>query len=104
MSCCSKNVQIVAVEYVQPLNYNEDIENMIHAIPVNDDNEIIVVPSLIITYHESRIPYKYKIVSTSVILCCFSIIIITIAVSSINSNKYQPIPNNSIGNSSYIKF
>ena len=101
MSCFSKNAQIISVE---PLNENEDIGNMVHAIPVYDDIELSIVPSLLSNQHERRIPHKYKIVSTSVILCCFSIIIITIAVSTINRNKYQSIPNNSIGNSSYIKF
>jgi len=101
MSCFSKNAQIISVE---PLNENEDIGNMVHAIPVYDDIELSIFPSLLSNHHERRIPYKYKVVSTSVILCCFSIIIITIAVSTINRNNYQPIPNNSIGNSSYIKF
>ena len=103
MSC-----QIISIE---PLNEDENIENMVHAFPIydvypnNDEHPIIfMVPNLLITQDQIRIPHKYKIVSTSVILCCFSIIIITIAVSTINRNNYQPIPNNSIGNSSYIKF
>ena len=102
MSC-----QIISVE---PLNENEDIENIVHAFPIydvypnNDEHPIIfMVPNLLITQDQIRIPYKYKIVSTSFILCCFSIIIITIAVSSINRNNYQSIPKNSIGNYSSVR-
>jgi hypothetical protein len=96
---------IVPIDHVRALNDNEDIENIIHAIPIHDENNVIfMVPNLVITQDTRNIPYKYKIVSTSIILCCFSIIIITIAVSSINKNNYQPIPNNSIGNYSNIKF
>jgi len=96
---------IVPIDHIGPINNNENIENMVHAIPIYDEsNVIIMVPNLLITQDTRNIPYKYKIVSTSIILCCFSIIIITIAVSSINNNRYQPIPNNSLGNYSNIKF
>ena len=107
MSCFSKNAQIISVE---PLNENEDIENIVHAFPIYDvyptnveHPVIFMVPNLVITQDQRRIPYKYKIISTSVILCCFSIIIITIAVNSINRNNYQSIPKNSIGNYSSVR-
>lgn len=99
------NTPILPIDHIRPLNDNENIENMVHAIPIHDESNVIfMVPNLLNTQDTRNIPYKYKIVSTSIILCCFSIIIITIAISSINGNRYKRIPNNSIGNYTNIKF
>ena len=66
---------IVPIDHVRALNDNEDIENMIHAIPIHDESNVIfMIPNLLITQDTINIPYKYKIVSTSIILCCFSIV------------------------------
>lgn len=104
MSCFSKTPQIVSIDYIEPLNENEDIQNMIHAIPIDDEEPVIfMVPNLTIIQDERFITIKYKIVSTSFILCCFSIIFIIIAVDTINRNN-NSLPTNSINNSSNIKF
>lgn len=99
MSYFSKT-PIVSIDYIQPLG-NENIENIIHAVPVNDENdEISIVPNLLIYPNQRHI--KYNIISLSVILCCFSVIIITIAVNSINNNKNSNSSHtNSITNSSF---
>ena len=84
----SQNFPIVTIDYVQKLNENENTENIIHAIPLQENNEISIIPLLVI---ERNTKYKYRIISTSVILCCFSIIIITIAVNSMNRNNYHSL-------------
>jgi len=99
----NSNTPIVLIDYILPLD-NENIENIIHAVPINDENEeISIVPNLLIFPNQRHI--KYNIVSLSVILCCFSIIIITIAVSTINNNKdsNNNLPRNSITNSSLVR-
>jgi hypothetical protein len=97
------NAPIVSIDYIQPLD-NENIENIIHAVPINDENnEISIVPNLLIYPNQREV--KYNIVSLSVILCCFSVIIITIAVNTINNNKNgNSLHTNSISNYSNIKF
>jgi len=99
----SSNTPIVLIDYIQPLG-NENIENIIHAVPINDENEdISIVPNLLIYPNQRHI--KYNILPLSVILCCFSIIIIIIAVRTINNNKNSNnnLLRNSITNSSFVR-
>jgi hypothetical protein len=102
MSYLSNSPPIVLIDYIQPLS-NENIENIIHAVPINDENdEISIVPNLLLYPNQRQI--KYNIISLSVILCCFSVIIITIAVNSINNNKNSNnSPRNPLTNSSFVR-
>ena len=100
MSYLFPNSEIVSIDYVEKLSEDEDIENIIHATPIQDNNQISILPLVVV---EKNIKYKYRIISTSVILCCFSIIIITIAVSTLNRNNYNS-SKNSINNSTSYSY
>ena len=90
--------QIVCIDYIEKLNENENTENIIHAIPIDENNEISIVPAVLVERHTQ---YKYSFVSLSVILCCFScfsIIIITISIATITNKNDKSLSKNSISN------
>jgi hypothetical protein len=109
MSYFSQNIDIVSIDYIEKLNDNENTENINHAIPINNENREISIFPLVIIPDNRPIQYKHKIISTSIILFCFSIIIIIIAIHTlINNKKHNSLSTTPISNSSsnylYIKF
>jgi len=102
MSNFTENIQVISVDYV--LNNDEYTKNSIHAIPINDNIQVSVIPMVLITMDEINIErnrkFKFQFL-TSLILCSFGITIIIIVIytnnnnNNKNSHSINPISNNS---------
>ena len=97
-------IPIVSVDYIQPLDVKDDeenVQNMIHAVPVqNEQNIIFMVPEMTIEQDQRNYQHKYRLVSLSVVLCCFSIIFITLNIAT---KLDQSVQSNPATNSSIFK-
>lgn len=96
MSNFTENIQVISVDYL--LNNDEDTKNSIHAIPINDNIQILITMDEI--NNERNRKFKFQFL-TSFILCCFGITIIIIVIytnnnnNNKNSHSINPISNNS---------
>ena len=48
MSYLFPNSEIVSIDYVEKLSEDEDIENIIHATPIQDNNQISILPLVVV--------------------------------------------------------
>jgi len=85
-------IPIVCIDKIEPLEDDENVQNIIHAIPVDNEaqNVIFMVPEITIEQDDRNRQYKYRLVSLSVVLCCFSIFFITVSiVTKVDQNVYS---------------